>query len=197
MASASEIAEAVQNGQTDVLELWWAVRRFAMQQANRWHRATEGGGGVTMDDFEQVAFLALLDALGRWSPGTWAFNTVYGGSLKNAFAEVTGLRRERDKQDPINTAISIDAPLACSVGEPFTIADFVPDVQAEAAFEAIEAVDLQTAIRAALATLTPEQRQAIIGEFWFGRKSDTKTRNAAFRALRHPSVSSKLMVFLR
>lgn len=46
MASTNETAVAVQSGQADVLELWFAVRRFAIKQGLRWLRASGGEGGV-------------------------------------------------------------------------------------------------------------------------------------------------------
>ena len=37
MASTNEIAAMVQGGKADVLELWYAVRRFAIKQGLRWN----------------------------------------------------------------------------------------------------------------------------------------------------------------
>ena len=67
MASTNETAVAVQGGKADILELWFSVRRFAIKQGLRWLRASGGEGGVTIDDLEQSAFLALLDALEDWN----------------------------------------------------------------------------------------------------------------------------------
>ena len=62
--SNEELARLIQSGQRDrLLELWAQVRRFAMWRARRWARL---GRGVTVDDLEQEAFIALLDALERW-----------------------------------------------------------------------------------------------------------------------------------
>lgn len=191
--TTNEIAAAVQSRQADILELWQAVRRFALQQANRWCRAMEGRGGVDVDDLEQVAFLALLDTLGGWDAQCGSFLTLYSLKIRTAFAAATWLRTERDKRDPLNAALSIDAPLTDNEGEPFTIADTVPDTAAQ---EVFDAVDLQTAVHAALAVLTPEQYRTIVGEFWFGKKADGKTRSAALKALRHPAISSRLRIYL-
>ena len=46
-----------------ITELWARVRRFALWRARRW---AAFGRGVTVDDLEQEAFIALLDALERW-----------------------------------------------------------------------------------------------------------------------------------
>ena len=62
-----ELARAIQGGDKDkLLELWAAVRRFAHDRAYRWTMAVGGRAGLSVDDFEQVAFLALLEA---WRAG--------------------------------------------------------------------------------------------------------------------------------
>ena len=72
---ASKIAAAVQSGRADILELWEAVRRFAHDRAYRWYRAMEGRGGMVLEDYIQVAFLALLEALESWDPAAGAILT--------------------------------------------------------------------------------------------------------------------------
>ena len=138
MASTNETAVAVQSGQADILELWFAVRRFAIKQGLRWLRASGGEGGVTIDDLEQSAFLALLDALEDWNASEGSFISWYALRLKTAFESAMGLRTQRDRKDPIRSALSLDEPLTDREGDPFTIADIVPDPAAEAAFADIE-----------------------------------------------------------
>ena len=55
----------------------------------------------------------------------------------------------------------------------------------------------QEIVQAALAQLTDAQREAIIGEFWFGQKPDPKLRREALRALRHPRIRKPLVEFYR
>lgn len=85
--TTDQIAAAVQAGQADRLELWEAVRRFAYGRAYRWIRATEGRGGVTVEDFMQCAFLALVAALEAWDPAAEA-----------SFVDV----EERDRRDRLH-----------------------------------------------------------------------------------------------
>ncbi|MFR2563131.1 MAG: sigma factor [Anaeromassilibacillus sp.] len=91
-------------------ELWEAVRRFAHDRAYRWCRAMDGRAGMVLEDYIQVAFLALLDALEGWDPAAGAFLTWYSLKLKGAFTEAVGMRTQRDKRDPIHHALSLDAP---------------------------------------------------------------------------------------
>lgn len=192
MQDTSEIAAAVQQGQVDILKLWWAVRRFAMKQANRWHKALGERGGQTTDDLEQTAFIALLEALDGWEADKGSFIGWYALRLKTAFAKVYGLRTERDKRDPLNNfPLAIDTPL--NEDSDLTIADVLPDPLAEKPFEAMP---LEIAIQDALAALPPEEQSAIVNEFWREQRADSKTRSAALRRLRYPSVSRNLREFL-
>ena len=195
---ANKIAVSVQSGDCDVLALWGMCRRYAMQQATRWHRAFESSGGVELDDLEQSAFIGLLKAVQTWKPESGAFSTWYTIQLRAVFVEAYGMRTKRTREDPLNKFhLSLDTPLDENEDGSFTIADVLPDEAAEEAFEDIEQRDFRQAVQAALAQLTDAQREAIIGEFWFGRKPDPKLRREALRALRHPRIRKPLVEFYR
>lgn len=121
-----------------------------------------------------------------WKPESGAFSTWYTIQLKAVFVEVYGMRTKRTREDRSINVIyrSIRHWMRIEDGS-FTIADILPDERAEAEFEDIEQRDFQQAVQAALAQLPNAQREAIIGEFWFGRKPDAKARREAIRALRH------------
>lgn len=194
--ATNEIAAAVQCGQADVLELWRMCRRYAMQQATRWHRAFERSGGVELDDLEQSAFIGLLKAVQTWKSESGAFSTWYTIQLRAVFVEAYGMRTKRTREDPLNKShLSLDTPLDENEDGSFTISDVLPDEAAEKAFEDIEQRDFRQAVQAALAQLTDAQREAIISEFWLGQKPDAKARREAIRALRHPRIRKPLMEF--
>lgn len=180
--ATNEIAAAVQCGQADVLKLWKEVRRFAIKQGLRWLRALDGKGGATLDDLEQCAFLAMLDALESWNI-----------DIRTEYQMAMGVRTKRDKEDPINSALPLDEPLTDREGDAFTIADVTPDPDAEAAFDL---ADIRFAVWSALAAIPENERQAIIAEFWYGAKPDVKLRRSAFKHLRHPSISQNLRAYL-
>ena len=200
MASKNEMTAAVQSGQADILTLWTAVKRYAMKQANRWHRAFEGRGGVMLDDLEQAAFLALLGALRHWDESRGPFLLVYSMRLKSAFVKLYGVETKGHRQDPINNAASLDGPLGDGADDDLNLADVIPDAAAATAFDTIAEREqlggLRQALTAALSTLPEEQRAAIVAEFWHGQRVDAKTRNAALKRLRHPSISKGLKVYL-
>lgn len=195
---ANKIVLSVQSGDCDVLALWGMCRRYAMQQATRWHRAFESSGGVELDDLEQSAFIGLLKAVQTWKPESGAFSTWYTIQLRAVFVEAYGMRTKRTREDPLNKFhLSLDTPLDENEDGSFTIADVLPDEAAAEAFEDIEQRDFRQAVQAALAQLTDAQREAIIGEFWFGRKPDPKLRRTALRTLRHPRIRKPLVEFYR
>ena len=191
----SEIAEAVQAGKADILRLWAAVERFAWQQALRWARAMEGRAGVEESDLLQVAFIALMDTLPTWDVNKGEFLTLYGIKLKAEFTESCGQRTQRTRCDPINTVCrSMDEPIGDEDSD-LTLADTISDEAAEEAFEDVEQRDFRQAVQAALAQLPDAQRDAIIGEFWFGRKPAPKLRREALQAMRHPRIRKPLMEY--
>ena len=193
----SEIAEAVQAGKADILRLWAAVERFAWQQTLRWVRAMEGRAGVEESDLLQVAFIALMDTLPTWDVSKGEFLTLYGIKLKAELTEACGQRTQRTRCDPINTVCrSMDEPIGDEDSD-LTLADTISDEAAEEAFEDVEQRDFRQAVQAALAQLPDAQRDAIIGEFWFGRKPDPKLRREALRVLRHPRIRKPLVEFYR
>ena len=207
----NQIAAAVQSRQADIMALWAAVRRFAYWQGNRWYLALGNQAGMEPEDFEQVAFLALLDALEGWEPGKWSFITVYGTALKSAFAAATGQRTQRDKRDPLQTCVSLDTPVT-EEGDALTLADVLPDQTAEAAFEDVDERDrrqrLYHALHRAVQALPETQRRAVVLRYFCGctvegtaarmgttRAAASAAEQKALRLLRHPMNSRKLRIY--
>ena len=155
----------------------------------------EGRAGVEESDLLQVAFISLMNTLPTWDVNKGEFLTLYGIKLKAEFTEACGQRTQRARGDPINSVCrSVDEPIG-EEDSGLTLGDAIADEAAEEAFEDIEQRDFQQAVQAALAQLSDAQREAIIGEFWFGRKPDPKARREAIRVLRHPRIRKPLMEF--
>ena len=206
-----QLAEAIQTGdRSKILPLWEQVRRYAHDRAYKWFRATNGRGGQTVQDLEQEAFLALLEALEGWSEEAGPFLPWYSLRLKAAFTAATAQRTQRDKRDPLQDCLSLDAPLTDREGNPFTLENALPDQRAEDDLNTVEERDKQAAIRRVLDSLQAEQRQVILLRYYHDLTRDqtakrlhlTKARAAtieakALRLLRHPVNSRVLLAHIR
>ena len=154
-----ELARRIQQGERNLLfQLWEQVRRYAHDRAYKWHRATGGRGGQTV----QEAFLALLEALEGWEETAGPFLPWYSLRLRAAFTAATGQRTKRDQLDPLQNCISLDAPLTDREGTTFSLEDTIPDQRAEEDLNTVEERDRQAAIRRVLNSLQAEQRQMIL-----------------------------------
>ena len=156
----------------------------------------EGRAGVEESDLLQVAFISLMDTLPTWDVNKGEFLTLYGIKLKAELTKACGQRTQRTRCDPINSVCrSMDEPIGDEDSD-LTLGDTISDEAAEEAFEDVEQRDFQQAVQAALAQMPDAQREAIIGEFWYGAKPDVKLRRSAFKHLRHPSISKNLRAYL-
>lgn len=200
MVDSSEIAKAVQAGESGTLELWIAVRRLAIKFAIRWERALDGQSGMERDDFMQVAFIAMLDAVKSWDSQAGSFSTWFVIILKGAFTEAAGLRTERERNDPIRVAKSLDAPLTDDEVDPITLADIIADPEAERMVRTVDELDFmekrREAVEAALASLPEHQQEAIRAKYYREEKADMVAVNAALKHLRNPLRSKDLRPYL-
>ena len=205
-----ELARRIQQGERDLLlQLWEQVQRYAHDRAYKWFRATNGRGGQTVQDLEQEAFLALLEALEGWSEEAGPFLPWYSLRLKAAFTAATAQRTQRDRKDPLQDCLSLDAPLTDREGNPFTLEDTIPDQRAEDDLNTVEERDQKAAIRRVLDSLRVEQRRVILLRYYHDMTREqtaqrlhlTRTRAAAIEAkalrlLRHP-VNSRVLLQYR
>ena len=194
-----ELALQIRAGERGkIMELWAQVRRFALWRARRW---AAFGRGVTVDDLEQEAFIALLDALERWREADGPLLSVYALRLKAAFTAATGRRTQRDRLDPLDRALSLEAPVG-DEDDTLTLADVIPDPQAA---EALEGVGVWDTLHRAVEGLPEGQREEIRRRYWLNQttaeiaadtgvpeKEVRKLEAAALKALRHPRVSRAL-----
>lgn len=151
--SNEELAAAIQAGERNkLMELWGQVRRLVHDMAYKRLRATNGAGGVALDDLMQAGFLGFLEAVKAYDPAAgFRFTSYLTYPVKSAFSEAEGRRSEKQKRDPIFSAVSIDAPLDKGEGEPLTLADVIPDPQAAEALDGIGSMGYPSQSRGGLA----------------------------------------------
>ena len=205
--SNEELAHMIQAGDQERLtELLEQVRRLVLKQARRW---ATGGSGADMEYLLQAGAIAVIRAVDSFDSarGTM-FSTYLFSYLKQEFSLATGRQSKRSRMDPLQSAVSLDAPLTDDEGEPLTLADLLPDPAAESAMLEVDERDrldhLRAAVEAAIATLTPEQQAAIRRRYYDQapplppgpeRQRDNIAHAAAMRMLRHPSRSRELLAF--
>ena len=206
--SSEELVALIQAGERDrLVELWEQVRRFAWKQGRRWLMALDGRGGVTQEDLQQCAFLALMAATDSFDPGHGkSFIGWYALHLKTAFSEACCIRTQLQRQDPIHPADSMEAPITDDESDPITLGEAVPDPAAEAAFKSVEDRGRREAVEALLSCLSNQQMEVIRARYWQGltleqvgqqigmsRNGAAQLEKKALRVLRHPSHRAQLM----
>lgn len=110
----------------------------------------------------------MLDAVENYDPERGKFITRYGYALKSAFSDALGIRTERDRRDPLDLSVSLDAPLDDESDG--TLHDVTPDPcdPYEAPERAIWLDQLRGALDLQLATLPPKQAEALRMRFYQG-----------------------------
>ena len=204
------LARRIQQGERDLLlQLWEQVQRYAHDRAYKWFRATNGRGGQTVQDLEQEAFLALLEALEGWSEEAGPYLPWYSLRLKATFTSATAQKTQRDRLDPLESAL-LDMPLLDGEDDLFTLADVVADPRAEQDMENLEEIERQESVRRVVNSLQTEQRQVILLRYYHDMTREqtaqrlhlTKARAAtieakALRLLRHPVNSRVLLAHIK
>lgn len=194
-----ELAIRAQGGDGQaLLELWTQVQSFAFWIGKRYP-------GINADDKTQAAQEALLRAVRSYDPDKGAFLTSYKFALRSAFqVALWGGRGEKAKQDPLHTAVSLDAPGSEDADTP--LGDLIA---VEADFSNVERVELAQAVRNALDVLDAAERQVIHLRYWNAltqaqvaqalNLTDRQVKQieaGGMKKLRHPSVSRPLRAFL-
>lgn len=207
--SNEELALHIQKGDAGKLEeLWQAVKGLAAWRAKQMLTALEGKRGITMDDFMQESFLALVRAVDTYNPDSGAlFSTWYTIILRAQFVELMGFRTKIQQLDPIHEATSLDAPISDEDGD--TWAEVVADPHGEDgmmyAEERLWRDQLRATVSMVAGDLPEDQREILYRRFWLGQTYAEAgdgdagvARNAeskALRRLRRPDKSKHLRPF--
>ena len=112
--SNEELTISIQSGDDTLFpQLWEQTRRFIYQAANRYYIRYEGrciACGLTIEDLQQEAYFALMDAVRAWTPESgYKLLTYLNYPLKNCFNGLCGLRVR--KRDALDRCSSLDAPV--------------------------------------------------------------------------------------
>ena len=130
-----DIVAAIQSGDRDLLLVLWEQNRGLIYiKARRMMSVirTCRRADIDMDDLMQAGFLGLSAAVERFDPSIGnKFLTVLDMTLQTAFANETGYRTMKQRNDPLNIAVSLDAPPGngsdCESYADIVLADIVED----------------------------------------------------------------------
>lgn len=160
-----ELAEKIQAGQTEYIPiLWEQVKAFVQQQAGRWWRAwRRNRPTLEVDDLYQCGYFALVNAVKTYKPdGGLAFIGWLKNYLLTEFIVEVGFRTAKQRGDPLNTAISMDAPIGGET-EDITVGDLVADPvdRISPIDEAVYQEQIKPVVAAALEALPEPERNTL------------------------------------
>lgn len=168
-----ELLQQIRNGEGDnrtLITLWEQVcRLFYIHSDGLYlrHKTRATSCGVERDDCRQVCWFAFLDAIKAYNakPDTELnFSAFIKFHVRRRVYELLGYRTS--KREPLNGAVSLDAPLPGSEDEKITIGDTVTDPSAELPLEEIDCSDTAAEIEGIISALPPKQAAAVHGRFW-------------------------------
>lgn len=212
--SNEEMVAAIQKGDARLLEpLWDKVWRLVHTFAYRYYMATQGRGGVTVEDLEQTGYLAMVDAVSRYDATEAAFSTFLVLYLRKYFQEASG-RRYKDKKGMVipKDALDVSVSLNVSVGDEdeTELINLIedPTTQWENIDEQIWQEQMRDAVMEVLQDLPEQQVAAVRCRFWDQMTYEQAAgqlgcdanavrgaENKAIRALRQPRYRSRLLPF--
>lgn len=171
--SNEDLALHIQNGQQDLMErLWKQNQGIIVRNACRVMAALGASAGLDVEDLIQSAYFALVAAVADYKPGEWKFVTYLHKHLQTAFAEATGYRTAKGKNDPGRCAISLDTPMG-DEEDSGTLEEVIQDPKAAAALSSAEEriyVDqLREAFSVLLQGLPEDQRSVVQRRYWDGQ----------------------------
>ena len=169
----------------------WGRRLYAA------YRERAAASGVTLEDVEQISFPAVAAAACGYdtAQGT-QFTTYLAYHFRREFFALVGLRTERQKQEPLCRACSLDAPIDAKDAESATRAELVPDAgaQMENAEEKIWTEQLHAALEDSLQAIDPRLASVLRQRYFSGM---THTQLAAVMGVSKQHVQSQEQAGLR
>lgn len=171
----------------------WGRRLYAA------YRERAAASGVTLEDVEQIGFPAVAAAACGYdtAQGT-QFTTYLAYHFRREFFALVGLRTERQKQEPLCRACSLDAPIDAEDAEGATRAELVPDAgaaaQMENAEEKVWTEQLHAALDECMEKIDPRQAFVLRSRYYEGM---THTQLAAVMGVSKQRVQSQEQAGLR
>lgn len=180
-----EIVSAIQAGDRGLIsELWERVRRYVEYKARAEYNRTQGRYGVTAEDLFQSGFVAMMASIDTYDERKGPYLNWLTYYLRSEFSTLCG----QDKNpDPINYALSIDAPMSCTEDDELTLADTIasPEDCYEDTERRVYCEQLHGALERALELLPEVQADIIRERYWEGKalKTVSEARHISINAV--------------
>ena len=214
--SNEELVAVIQAGATERMgELWEQVAGLVKWKAKRIMTALELRGtscGCEFDDLVQCGYPAMVAAVETYTLESGSFSTWLMYYLQKEFAEITGYRTQRGRNEPLNGAVSFDRPLT-DEADSAVFGDLIPDRRAAATLEAVEEREyrqqLRHALERALSSLPADMAEVLrlrnydrltmdeIARRWqLSRERIRQLEAKGIRKLREPKIACILRPFM-
>ena len=120
-----ELAEAVQQGETEKLSaLWNNINKLVCWKANRLLSVLGDNAKIEFTELYDTGYIALVKAAYTYKSVSGSFAGWFMFYLKTAFAEATGYRTSKQRSDPARSALSLNTLL--QEDEDGTLEDTIP-----------------------------------------------------------------------
>lgn len=164
MKTNEELVTAIQNGKRELMDqLWQQCYGFIRQQAIKWAIAWENRPSFDEDDLTQAGYIALCEAVRGFQSNRGTFIGFLAYHLKTEFSKVAGCRTEAQRKEPLNCAMSLDAPAFNDPDSETALGENIP--VSEQGFEDVEEAlfieQVAPVLDKAMQSLPENQRRAI------------------------------------
>ena len=163
--SNEEIVALIHAGNTELFSvLWTQIEKLVRWKAKHVIAAIGNCGSVEFDDLYQSGYIAVVAAVNTYKPELGNFIAWFMLHLRTAFAEATGKRTEKQANDPIHKALSLEYPLSDDTGSALLL-EVIPNPAGETQIRSVEERIFQEQLRSALngaLDMLPEQQQDVI-----------------------------------
>ena len=154
--------------------LWERIRKLMYMKSDRVYSALQSRFnqcGYDVWDLKQSCYTAFLKAIEGYKPESGNKFTAYlSYPFRTAVQELTGMRTQKQKQEPLNSCASLDMPLNKDEPEKLTLADTIADDNAVNAPERVELEDDYRVLHEAVDRLKEPQNR-VINAYYFENKS--------------------------
>lgn len=177
--TSEELVAEIQAGSVDLTgQLWEQVEGLVKWKAKRIMTVLEGcpGRGVEFEDLYQSGYLAMVAAVDTYDSASGAsFSTWLMYHLKTVFAEATGYRTQKGRQEPLNNYTSLDTPLSDDADSD-DLMDVIADPSGQngiiSAEDALYREQLHNAMEQALSAIPEQYADALRLRYYDGLSLD-------------------------